>query len=207
VDSDLDPLIGVLPPSNTFVTDYPEMEGHTISARNLDKLFRVAHMRDTPSPTDLHTAILIICSEIGLLRYVSRRDALDFPISHTNKSKCISLFSRLPVIDRQRFVSAICQNTANCVHTPKTVERLMQNAREVFEATPIEHRIRGKDYYAVLNLSLRKLQIGIRETEPPLRATLHETDTLNRPRMRELANFLTQEPSLSFDASRDARGR
>lgn len=191
-DSDLDALFNDEYPSNTFLTDFPDMEGYVISERNLDKLLKVAHVREYPSVKNLHEALLSISSELGLLRFISRRFSLGLSITNTKKLKSISIDSNLPVLDFKRLITTVCHNTSEKQYNADELLFKTEQAREEFEKASQSQRIRGKDYIELMSITLRKLKLSKSEEGSTLLATMHEENTLKFPRMGNLATFLTQ---------------
>jgi hypothetical protein len=168
---------------------------YAIDERNLEKLFRVAHPRQLPSPRDLHRAISSISSEIGLLRLTSYTHKLSLAINRTNKTRSISIDCDLPVLDVERLIQAVCQNSEAYSGTPDQLLILMRELRVDFELFPTRLRVRGKDYLEVLHLTLTKTKTGIKECGPTLLATLDEKKTCNCKRLGGVVTYLSKSKS------------
>ncbi len=189
-DSDMDDILGVQPPSNTFMTDFPDMEGYVISERNLDKLLRVSLSLSQPGAQDLHRALMRMASSIALLRFISKRDSLRLRITKTNKSRCILINTQLPELDLPRLIRTVCQNTPRLPCEESVVCAAVEASREDFESI-YSKKIRGKDYMELMGLFFRKLQVGVRDFDAVLLGTLHEAETMSQPTLKQITLYLS----------------
>jgi hypothetical protein len=195
VDADLDPLIGRTYKTNTISTHYPDIEAHALTEYSINKLIKVACGLSSYSADSLHSKLLIIAGEIGLLRYTSAKNELNLSITKSRKERCLRIDNKLPVFDMQKFLTTVVQNTAGQVPTVDRIKEMMRGYRIEFETAPLKSRIRGKDYQSILDLVLPKLGINSKGSAQTLMATIRTTDVMTTSHMIKILSFFSDSQS------------
>lgn len=176
--------------TNIIYTEFSDIEGHSINDNALDKLLRIGYGRNTRISKALHSKILEISADIGLLRYVSHKYKLNLSINDTKKNKCISIESGLPMMDFNKYVSNVINNTCPKGATSEQVLRWIAEERLRFKGIPVKNRIRGKDYHEVLLIYGKKSGFAWSDPASTIMATIETNEVLNTVHMKKIEAFI-----------------
>lgn len=192
VDRDLDQFLNKEYPSNTWVTDYVDMEGYLLTTDHLLKAIRLGYCSDSISIEELLSMSTQICRRITALRIISQRQNLGLSISASKKHKYITLKNKKPIFDFDKF----CRGLFNNAHLSLSQFDLVMRAHEEVETElsllSDKHVVRGKDFLDVSQAIICSLGVKTSEFSYILWSTLERTVHRDHKTLSQITRFLTE---------------
>ena len=193
VDRDFDAFSDISYPSNTWHTDFPDLEGCLLNPYYMCKLIRLGYLAASISPHDVLAVTNAICRQLSLLRILSSRKGLELPITDSNKARFIIHNNGDVQFDLEKYIRSVLQSARIPLRRLASILEEYETLVDEMKDIEDEHLTRGKDFFDVCRIVLRRLGVNASQLPNVLWAATEKGVLDNNDNLAQAVAFISEQ--------------